>query len=173
MNYDVYIENLGAIREANVTITPLTILAGENGTGKSFVTKFLYSILNVINTNIYAKQMTTTISQITKLLEKTIKNEDLSLNDIELIELNSFKNTFSTLKTIINEEDFLTLDNVDYSSVIDIIEQSSLFFKEHVIPKVISEEKNSKESSIFSDTIKGNIGLKGDLSNIIFIVSLI
>ena len=50
MNYDIHIENLGAIKEANLTITPLTILAGENGTGKSFVTKFLYSVLNTINT---------------------------------------------------------------------------------------------------------------------------
>lgn len=172
MNYDIYIENLGAIREANVTITPLTILAGENGTGKSFVTKFLYSILNVINTNIYAKQMTTTISQITRLIEKTINNEDLSLGESELIELNSFKNTFNTLKSIINEEDFLTLDNVDYSSVIDIIEQSSLLFKEHIIPIVISKEKKSKESSVFSDIIKENIGLKGDLSNIIFRIEI-
>ena len=42
MNYDIHIENLGAIEKADITITPLTILAGENGTGKSFVTKFLY-----------------------------------------------------------------------------------------------------------------------------------
>ena len=93
MNYDIYIENLGAIREANVTITPLTILAGENGTGKSFVTKFLYSILNVINTNIYAKQMTTTISQIKIInprfwifkshLQIAINNPQFKLNQIQ------------------------------------------------------------------------------------------
>ena len=154
MNYDVYIENLGAIREANVTITPLTILAGENGTGKSFVTKFLYSILNVINTNIYAKKMNSTISQITRLLEKTLNNENLNLGEIELIELNSFKKNFNTLKSIINEEDFLSLDNVDYFSLIDIIQKYSLLFKEHIIPTVLNKEIKSKESDIFSENLK-------------------
>lgn len=168
MNYDIYIENLGAIREANITITPLTILAGENGTGKSFVTKFLYSILNVINTNIYAKKMNSTISQITRLLEKTLNNEDLNLGEIELIELNSFKKTFDTLKSIINEKDFLSLDNVDYSSLIDIIQKYSLLFKEHIIPTVLNKEIKSKESDIFLENLKDNIGLKGDLSNFIF-----
>lgn len=168
MNYDIYIENLGAIREANVTITPLTILAGENGTGKSFVTKFLYSILNVINTNIYAKQMTTTISQINRLIEKTINNEDLNLDEIELKELKSFKNTYNTLNTIIIEENFLTLDTIDYSSVINIIKQSSLFFQERINPIILKKENDLKESDVFSNVLKENIGLRGDLSNIFF-----
>ncbi len=41
MNYHIEIENLGAIEKAEFKITPMTILAGKNGTGKSFVTKFL------------------------------------------------------------------------------------------------------------------------------------
>lgn len=53
MNFELYIENLGAIDKAEMTINPLTILAGENGTGKSFVTKFLYSVLNVLMKDVY------------------------------------------------------------------------------------------------------------------------
>lgn len=51
MNLKLYIENLGAIEKAELTVNPLTILAGENGTGKSFVTKFLYSVLNAVSLN--------------------------------------------------------------------------------------------------------------------------
>ncbi len=51
MNYHIEIENLGAIEKAEFEISPMTILAGKNGTGKSFVTKFLYSVLNSININ--------------------------------------------------------------------------------------------------------------------------
>ena len=57
MNYDIHIENLGAIEKADITITPLTILAGENGTGKSFVTKFLYSILNVTILDVFSNEL--------------------------------------------------------------------------------------------------------------------
>ena len=32
MNYQIYIENLGAVEKADLKISPLTILAGENGT---------------------------------------------------------------------------------------------------------------------------------------------
>lgn len=53
MNFELYIENLGAIDKAEMRINPLTILAGENGTGKSFVTKFLYSVLNVLMKDVY------------------------------------------------------------------------------------------------------------------------
>lgn len=53
MNFELYIENLGAIDKAEMTINPLTILAGGNGTGKSFVTKFLYSVLNVLMKDVY------------------------------------------------------------------------------------------------------------------------
>lgn len=52
MNLELYIENLGAIEKAELSVNPLTILAGENGTGKSFVTKFLYSVLKVLNHNV-------------------------------------------------------------------------------------------------------------------------
>lgn len=57
MNFELYIENLGAIEKAEMTINPLTILAGENGTGKSFVTKFLYSVLNVLMRDVYKSEL--------------------------------------------------------------------------------------------------------------------
>lgn len=40
------LENIGKIREANIKINGITIIAGENNTGKSTVGKVLYSIFN-------------------------------------------------------------------------------------------------------------------------------
>lgn len=66
MNFELYIENLGAIEKAEMTINPLTILAGENGTGKSFVTKFLYSVLNVLMRDVYKMELINVFNEIEK-----------------------------------------------------------------------------------------------------------
>jgi predicted ATPase len=48
LSFQCNIKNLGNIDNANITIKPLTIIAGENSRGKTFVTKSLYTILNSI-----------------------------------------------------------------------------------------------------------------------------
>ncbi len=52
MQFKAKIENLGKIDTINVDIKPLTILVGKNSTGKSFITKSLYCILNTLNKNL-------------------------------------------------------------------------------------------------------------------------
>jgi len=44
MNLDVSIKNLGKLESGTIKIRPITLLTGPNGTGKSFFTKYLYSI---------------------------------------------------------------------------------------------------------------------------------
>ncbi|MCX7099296.1 MAG: AAA family ATPase [Methylococcales bacterium] len=61
---DVKVKNLGRLKEAEFHIRPMTVITGPNGTGKSFFTKSLYSILNVINKNVYHESVTQTIRQI-------------------------------------------------------------------------------------------------------------
>lgn len=53
MKIDISVTNLGKIQESKIKIRPITLLTGPNGTGKSFLTKSLYSILNIVNTNTY------------------------------------------------------------------------------------------------------------------------
>lgn len=61
MKIDVDISNLGKLKSGLIKIRPITVLAGKNGTGKSFVTKSLYSIFNIINRNIYHSSLTSNI----------------------------------------------------------------------------------------------------------------
>jgi predicted ATPase len=65
MNVDVKVKNLGKIKEATFKVRPITVITGYNGTGKSFFTKSLYSIFNVINKNVYHEA----ISREVKLLQ--------------------------------------------------------------------------------------------------------
>ncbi len=45
------LENIGNIDKASITIKPLTIIAGENSSGKTFVTKSLYTVLDSVYKN--------------------------------------------------------------------------------------------------------------------------
>ena len=69
MKVDVKVKNLGRLKETEFQIRPMTIITGQNGTGKSFFTKSLYSILNVINKNVYHESVNQTIGQIQLELE--------------------------------------------------------------------------------------------------------
>jgi hypothetical protein len=49
MNFEFTIKKLGNIDEANLTVKPFTVIAGENGSGKTFATKCLYCVLDALN----------------------------------------------------------------------------------------------------------------------------
>ena len=50
MKLNVKIENLGKLSHADIQIRNFTVFAGPNNTGKAYVSKMLYSILNVMRT---------------------------------------------------------------------------------------------------------------------------
>ena len=43
---ELYLKNIGKVAEANVEIKGITVIAGENDTGKSTVGRALFSIFN-------------------------------------------------------------------------------------------------------------------------------
>jgi len=51
MNFDLHIQNIGKLTDAKIRIGRFTVFAGPNNTGKSFVSKILYSIFNAMNAN--------------------------------------------------------------------------------------------------------------------------
>jgi len=60
------IENMGNIDKASISIKPLTIIAGENSSGKTFVTKSLYTILDSLYKNYFLNSLVSKL----KLLER-------------------------------------------------------------------------------------------------------
>ena len=51
MAFKVKIKNIGKLEDAEVCIGQFTVFAGPNNTGKSFVSKLLYSLFNAMNAN--------------------------------------------------------------------------------------------------------------------------
>lgn len=87
MNIDVTVKNLGQIKEATFNIRPMTVITGPNGTGKSFFTKSLYSILNVINKNVYHESVRSAIRQLQLQIDVLAGNiKYLGLADFETAE---------------------------------------------------------------------------------------
>ena len=68
MNFDVEINNIGKLKDAKVSVRPLTILAGPNSTGKSFVSKILYSTLYSLNTNHYFEELQRHLFRLLRIL---------------------------------------------------------------------------------------------------------
>ncbi|WP_204516149.1 hypothetical protein, partial [Aeromonas dhakensis] len=69
MKIDIRVKNLGKIKNAKFNIRPITVLAGPNGTGKSFFTKTFYSVLNVVNKSAYHIWVSNSIHQVHMLLD--------------------------------------------------------------------------------------------------------
>ena len=51
MNFELKIKNVGKLSDAKIRIGNFTVLAGPNNTGKSFVSKILYSLFDGMNAN--------------------------------------------------------------------------------------------------------------------------
>lgn len=61
MAFDLHIKNIGKLSDAKIRIGQFTVLAGPNNTGKSTVSKLLYSLFDAMNVNpadVYIKNLT-------------------------------------------------------------------------------------------------------------------
>jgi len=83
MKLEYNLENIGNIDKASVTIKRLTIIAGENSSGKTFVTKSLYTLLNSVYQNHIVNELSTTFYGLNSSYEE-IKNELMQPAAIDL-----------------------------------------------------------------------------------------
>ncbi len=86
MNFEVKIENFGPIQKARIQVGRFTVFAGPNNTGKTFVSKMLYSILSAINANhvqVFFGMMTDIIESDLRHYERT----GLAVEERHLLEI--------------------------------------------------------------------------------------
>ena len=142
----LYLKNIGMIKEADVKLDGLTVIAGENDTGKSTVGKVIFSIVKGIQKyeeNI-GKKIEDRIEEIGKILidlsvRKLLKKDD-KIN--ELNELNLLLSNLDKLnKNKINLNEFLSslkkLDNKEIKSIVKEIENL-----------ILKDEKSLKEEAL-------------------------
>jgi energy-coupling factor transporter ATP-binding protein EcfA2 len=84
MTFRVRITNVGKLADAEIRIGGFTVLAGPNNTGKSFVSKFLYSIFNAMNANHAETHMSQLITPIKRNLQELTRWLQLDDDDSPL-----------------------------------------------------------------------------------------
>lgn len=132
MKIDVKVKNLGKLKEAEFRIRPMTVITGPNGTGKSFFTKVLYSIFNVINKNVYHESVSQTIRQIQLRLDVLIDNPDI--HDLQVAE--ELKISLDNLQDGFKEasswkiDDYLAFATSKVAAVEDILALYSSYLNE-------------------------------------------
>ncbi|MEZ8696333.1 AAA family ATPase [Vibrio lentus] len=114
------VQGLGKIEDAEVNISPLTVITGPNGTGKSFFTKSIYSIFRML-------EESSPISQISKIAEQA-------------------RRTFADGSIEVNTDELSDLEKDSYDSLIDIM----FNFKNSINNAVIEDtETIAKLNDIF------------------------
>lgn len=128
------LENIGKIHKADIEIKGITIIAGENNTGKSTVGKVLYSIFNSfyhIEEQIYQQKKDSIFNDLSMLQisnGKNTKNYRPVINLVELIIKNQGKYIKDTKKLMKDVEQFLYRD-----SDIHINTEAMSFIFKHIV----------------------------------------
>lgn len=54
MKKEIHFKNFGKVKDARIRMRPFTMITGHNSSGKSFITRALYSIFHTLNQDLMA-----------------------------------------------------------------------------------------------------------------------
>ena len=86
MAFDLNIKNLGKLADAKIRIGRFTVFAGPNNTGKSFVSKIVYSLFNAMNANhaeVHINNLTDSLFEDIELLSRWSEGSDALLSPLK------------------------------------------------------------------------------------------
>jgi len=85
MKLNIKVSNFGKIKSADLQIRPFTVIAGKNSSGKSFVTKALYSFFSTINKDFVTAEAIKSVSAINARIGMVFYTVRLSIEEEQLI----------------------------------------------------------------------------------------
>lgn len=132
MDFEINIQGLGNLDKLKLNIKPLTIIAGENSTGKSFATKSIYSVLDALNKNYVFDALVRNANHFVKLIvrfENQLKGNIANV-DKEFVEYVSYN--FSTQFNFIKET-YRNANLSEQGNVKSLLESEVVSFKEILI----------------------------------------
>jgi len=86
MNFNLHIKNIGKLTDAKIRIGRFTVLAGPNNTGKSFVSKTVYSLFNAMNANhaeVHINNLTNSLWEDLEMMGRLYKDSDALLSPLK------------------------------------------------------------------------------------------
>ena len=161
------IRNVGKLKEADVEINGITVIAGENNTGKSTVSKTLFSLFSGfynLNEKISLTRLGNTRTIFLRFMENINKESAEILNNVsnELVNNSDYKNNKTKIfelirrnKNFISEKDLKDITK----KIIDILNIKDAEYLKNMGSYVLNNEFNNQINTIGSNDF-GEIILK-------------
>ncbi len=127
MAFKVKIKNIGKLKDEEVSIGQFTVFAGPNNTGKSFVSKLLYSLFNAMNAN----HVETHLNNLIAPVRSALRNLRTPVR-LDRMWLSSLENEVERLEALIKEASIEEFDDQD------------VFLKD-IIPELTSQIKKIEQ----------------------------
>lgn len=169
MKFTVEVKALGRINEAKINFSPLTVIAGCNNSGKSFISKSLYTFINAMNQDHVGGSLENAINSADYSLAKCIENvKRIGKKDEIFFEssrqyLNSIQNEFSKWKI---EVDFLNSAPLSLIQASENLENSILDYQ-----LTHGDRLYNKYDSEFDLFRKASLDIKNSIRNPIEVIS--
>jgi len=161
------IRNVGKLKEADVEINGITVIAGENNTGKSTVSKTLFSLFNGFY-NFDNKMLELKSGDIRNIFLRFIKNLNRENSNIlidipdKIVKDTSYKFDRNKLIKLIQENrNFISIEYLGEVSekIFDILNIKDEEYLENTISYILNNEFDNQINTIWSNDL-GEIALK-------------
>ena len=161
------IKNVGKLKEADVEINGITVIAGENNTGKSTVSKALFSLFNGFY-NFDNKMLELKSGDIRNIFLRFIKKLNRENSNIlidipdKIVKDTSYKFDRNKLIKLIQENrNFISIEYLGEVSekIFDILNIKDEEYLENTISYILNNEFDNQINTIWSDDL-GEIALK-------------
>ena len=149
LNLKYTLKNIGNIDNAEVTIKPLTIIAGENSSGKTFLTKSLYTILNSIYKDHFSDDL---IKKFTRLNRsyKDFTDQPYEPSQIDHDFQSAYNAHSKKMSSVIQE-----LSNAAFKDQNDILNANEQIFDDFktAIDEYLTHQEKTPHSSKYTEEI--------------------
>lgn len=100
---EIHFQNFGKVKDAHIRMRPFTMITGHNSSGKSFITRALYSVFYTLNQDLIAKFLVQNIDFIIKAIDK-IGHDLIRITQKDAELLVDLEQDFFALKRYIGEK---------------------------------------------------------------------
>ena len=161
------IKNVGKLKEADVEINGITVIAGENNTGKSTVSKTLFSLFNGFYNfdkkllELKSKDITNIFLRFVQNLNRENVNILIDISD-KIVKDTSYKFDRNKLIKLIQENrNFISIEYLEEVSekIFNILNIKDEEYLENTISYILNNEFDNQINTIWSDDL-GEIALK-------------
>lgn len=170
------IKNIGKLGEACIEIKGITVIAGENNTGKSTVGKTLYCLFNAFhnindkiteerNMSIYRvisnpirRRVRTNISGLRKISTDICENRDTYVKDPALLR-SLLEQIFASFAKDSNDIEEINVDTI-FSKVLSYLKLDEKSIKAFVLQKILSSEYGTQIGHVNCKNVLSSISLE-------------